>query len=78
MDEKQHARGLRSGALLLRVYIEQHNLTQAQFAEKAKIDESLISRYLAGDVVPGLANAAAIVKATEGEVNGQDWLSAAA
>lgn len=63
----------------LRRYLKLHDLSQAEFAEEAGVDQTLISHYLTaedgrGERTPDLVSALAIDSATKGLVPPRHWI----
>ena len=65
------------GAALLRAWLDDEDLSQAELARRAGVDPGLICRYLSGEMKPELKNALAIEEATGGVVAPKTWLEAA-
>ena len=64
---------MRDGSERLKKWLAETKLSQADFATKAGLSESLVSLLLSGQRRPGIS-AATIERATEGAVPATSWL----
>lgn len=62
--------------MTLKKYLEQQELSAQEFADRAKLDLSTISRYLSGQRKPDIYALSKIRAATGGKVDIEDFLNA--
>ncbi len=58
----------------LKKYLTEAGMTRTAFAQLAGVDQSLVSRYIAGKSKPSLERAVAIERATGGKVPPRVWV----
>ncbi|PJN95097.1 hypothetical protein CNY89_10530 [Amaricoccus sp. HAR-UPW-R2A-40] len=63
---------------MLSDHLQRHGITQAQFADRAGVNQGFVSRLCRGLVMPSLEKAAHIERITGGEVPMSSWVPAAA
>lgn len=66
------------GPRLLRRYLDETKQKPRDLSRAARIDESLLSRWLHGDRRPDLDNAIRLERHTQGKVPASAWTSSAA
>ena len=57
-------------------YLDRHNVTQSEFAEKIGLSQSAVSKLASGAALPSMKIALAIDRATLGEVPLDSWSAA--
>ena len=65
-----------AGMEKLAAYLEEHKISQREFARLIGIDNSVVSRFLSRDAKPKLATAVRIERATNGAVPVSAWMEA--
>jgi transcriptional regulator with XRE-family HTH domain len=61
--------------MLLRDYLDRHNIAVATFAERLDVSVATVYRYLAGDRRPRAELMARICELTGGRVQPNDWFA---
>jgi transcriptional regulator with XRE-family HTH domain len=61
----------------LQQHLETHNIARREFADRIGVDQSVLSRFCRGLARPGLDNAVAIERATDGAVPASYWVDEA-
>ncbi len=61
----------------LKTYLTQNNLTEAEFGEKAGLSQAAVNRYCAGKRIPDKDAMPAIIAATGGAVQPNDFFDIA-
>lgn len=62
-----------TGATLLSAYLNRSGKQQKELAAAAGLKPDIVSRYISGERVPGVTNAVAICRATDGAVPVESW-----
>ena len=58
---------------ILRAYLDQQQITQAEFAKKVGVPAAMISQWASGSRRPSIRYAVAIQKATKGKIKVEAW-----
>lgn len=61
----------------LAAYLEEHDVSRREFAEKIGVTEGMVGHYLSGRRVPHLKRAFLIEQVTKGAVPAKEWQGAA-